>query len=176
MGIQLNSNNIENNFERFGPVGTMRRRPSSHRMSSLRLLMASSVLFVFELSAFVRNVVEHPNWFQLISRSLNSLVVPILGADHSTDIPDVLVYQWGDGALVFLFFLNLIGLRPAPVRSKVLVLLFVLASLILVHAASIAIFLAKEGTAVSRASQWAIAAPCAILTITIFVGWSRRQP
>lgn len=176
MGIRSNSNKIVDSRLRLGPLSSMHRPAMASRPAGFRALLIASVFFVFELSWFVHNVVDNPVWFQFNASFLNAFIESVLDSGQLIEVPDALVYQMGDGALVFLFFLNLVCLRPSPLPSKAFLMLFMLACLVFVHAASIAIFLAQGGAGVSPTEQLAIAAPCATLTIAAFLWWSRRQP
>lgn len=175
MGISIKPNKANRELLRLGPLGSLRLFPKEFHPAGFRRFLIAAIVFVFELSLFVNKLSENQNWFRFLSRNLNNFVTAITPGEQAAQVPPGLVHQWGDGVLVFLFILNLVVLSPASMKSKVTVVLFTLANLIFVHAASMAFFLSQGGTAISRLDQWSIVAPCALITGAGFLWWSRRQ-
>lgn len=175
MGLSIKPNKANRELLRLGPLSSLRLFPKEFQPAGFRRFLIAAIVFVFELSLFVNKLSESQNWLRFLSRSLNKFVTAMTPGEQATQAPPGLVHQWGDGVLFFLFVLNLVVLRPATMKSKVAVVLFTLANVIFVHAASIAVFLSQGGTAISRLDQWVIAAPCALITCAGFLWWSSRQ-
>jgi hypothetical protein len=175
MGLSIKPNKANRELLRLGPLSSLRLFPKEFQPAGFRRFLIAATVFLFELSLFVNKLSESPNWFQFLSRNLNKFVAAMTPGEQATQVPEALVDQWGDGVLGFLFVLNLVVLHPASMMSKVTLVLFTLANVIFVHAASIAFFLSQGWTAISRLDQLVIAAPCALITCAGFLWWSSRQ-
>lgn len=176
MSLGSKTNKVQSEEWRQGPLSSLRVGSSQSRLKFHRWLLFSSVVFVFELSAFVQLVVHNKNWLQFVSRALNLFVSAVFASNDSQEMPESLVVQWGDGALAFLFFLNLVLFRSAPLKSKVLMILLGLLVTTVVHAASIASYLALGLIPTSSFDQWIIAMPFLVILTFAMNRWAQRHP